>query len=46
MAEAGVGADNRAVRVVDDLDRDELVTRELEHGEVPQVGVRDLACHI
>ncbi len=28
---------------MDDLDRDELVTGELEHGEVSQVGLRDLA---
>ena len=35
---------SRAVRIVHELDRDELVNRELPSiGEVPQVGVRDLA---
>jgi len=43
MAEAGLGVHSRAVRIVDDLDSDVLVTRKLEHGEVPQVGLRDLA---
>jgi hypothetical protein len=40
VAEAGAAVDVGFVWIVDEFDGDELVARKLEHGQVPQAGLR------
>jgi len=43
VAEAGLASGRGAVWIVDELDGDELIAGKLQHGEVADAGLRDLA---